>query len=654
MMFRKLSVTQKVLAIFTAVALVMMALVLIFFNHAFESTRIRTHSQAEASLKAQLKEQMERRQVLSLSNALALAANGTLIEGIKSGRRAETQASLEAVLNAYNQHTHFNSVRVHIHDATIHSWYRTWKPADYGDDLSSFRQTIHWVRQNQKPLDAVEVGRGGMVYRAIVPVLDNGAYLGSLEIYQDFNEIAGKLQKGGMEFLALSDRKLVKESDLKMSSSKAIGQYLVANTENNPDFIAAVSRIDLKTMTEKPYFIAEGYFFTHEPVIDFEKKKVGIYLMARDLSVVDQALTESRKLLYTGLFVAFLLILFPLALSIIFIRQFVLKPIKFTANHLENIATGEGDLTRRLKIYTEDEIGQLGLAFNGFLDKMEELIKQIMGSAQSVANVTNEIAAASEEMAAGAEEQQSQLSEIAASIEEMSAMIMETSQNAGDTQENAKSADESAQQGNATVLETVDSIQGIVQIVEQAAQQISELEEQSQSIGEVIQVIDDIADQTNLLALNANIEAARAGDAGRGFAVVADEVRKLAERTVKATAEISGKIVKIQGDIRSSVEAMHQITTQSQEGEKRANLSGEALNAISAAIQNVWEAIVQIANATNEQSTGADAISRNLENVSTVSKEVANGAQGLAESAEKLNSAVFSLNELIGRFKISE
>ena len=493
-----------------------------------------------------------------------------------------------------------------------------------------------------------------MVYRAIVPVFDQDDYLGSLEIYQDFNEIAGKLQGRGMEFLALSDRKLLKESDLKMSSSKSAANFLVENTKNNPLFIELVSRINLNEMLAKPHFIAENYFFTHVPLEDFEKKTVGVYLIAQELSVINKALNENRKLLYSAISISILLILIPFVLSIIFIRQFVLKPIVVTTRHLENITSGEGDLTRRLKIISEDEIGYLGRTFNSFLEKMEELIKQIMGSAQSVASVTNEIAAASEEMAAGAEEQQSQLSEIAASIEEMSAMIMETSQNAGDTQDNAKSADESAQQGNATVRETVGSIRGIVQIVEQASQQISELEEQSQSIGEVIQVIDDIADQTNLLALNANIEAARAGDAGRGFAVVADEVRKLAERTVKATAEISGKIVKIQNDIRSSVEAMHQITIQSQEGEKRAGLSGEALNAISAAIQNVWEAIVQIANATNEQSTGADAISRNLENVSSVSKEVANGAQGLAKSAEKLNEAVFSLNELIGRFKISE
>lgn len=231
-------------------------------------------------------------------------------------------------------------------------------------------------------------------------------------------------------------------------------------------------------------------------------------------------------------------------------------------------------------------------------------------------------------------------------------MILETSNSTSDTEESANKAATITGEGNHTVEETVRYMREIVSIVEDASRQVNELETQSQVIGNVIQVIDDIADQTNLLALNANIEAARAGDAGRGFAVVADEVRKLAERTVKATSEISQKITKIQSDIHLSVNAMSEITTHSQEGQSRANLSGDALQTIISAIERVNRAVAQIASATNEQSSGANAISRNVEMVSSVSKEVASGAQDLARASEKLNAEVMSLNMLIGRFKI--
>ncbi|NOZ08201.1 MAG: HAMP domain-containing protein [FCB group bacterium] len=338
--------------------------------------------------------------------------------------------------------------------------------------------------------------------------------------------------------------------------------------------------------------------------------------------------------------------------SYVVVYFLVVKRIRAVSENLKDIAQGEGDLTKRLEIKQEDELGELAKWFNSFVQKVHEVIQKIRVSSQNLANSSNELSATSEQLAAGAEEQQAQLSEIATSMEEMSAMILQASKNANATHETTGEANSVVSEGKNSVKETIRGMEDIAAIVASTSSQISSLESKSKEIGEVIQVIEDIADQTNLLALNANIEAARAGDAGRGFAVVADEVRKLAERTVNATSEIGEKIREIQQGVMDSVSGTAQITDRSDKGRQLASQSGSALDKISVSIEEVNNAVEQIANAADQQSTGAEEISRNIENISSVAKEAAGGSQGLAFTSEALNKEVQTLNGLISQFKI--
>jgi methyl-accepting chemotaxis protein len=257
-------------------------------------------------------------------------------------------------------------------------------------------------------------------------------------------------------------------------------------------------------------------------------------------------------------------------------------------------------------------------------------------------------------MAAGAQEQSAQTSEIASAVEQMSKTILETTRNSSAAAEAAKNAGSIAKEGGKIIMDTIDGMNRIAEVVKKSAETVHVLGKNSDQIGEIVQVIDDIADQTNLLALNAAIEAARAGEQGRGFAVVADEVRKLAERTTKATKEIASMIKQIQVDTNEAVVSMNEGTKEVEKGKQLTDMAGKSLHQIIAGAETVVDMSTQLAAASEEQSSAAEQISKNIEGINNVTKESAAGIQQIARASEDLNRLTVNLQELVSKFKVDE
>jgi methyl-accepting chemotaxis protein len=322
--------------------------------------------------------------------------------------------------------------------------------------------------------------------------------------------------------------------------------------------------------------------------------------------------------------------------------------MKELAGAAETIAAND----LRVEIEPKSERDVLGNSFKMMVENLSSVIRETTENADQLVSAATEIASASEQMSRGANDQSDQVTQVSAAVEEMTATIVESSKNAGEANEASKSSSESATTGGQVVNDTIQGMQKISEVVRESAESIAKLATSADQIGEIIGVIDEISDQTNLLALNAAIEAARAGEHGRGFAVVADEVRKLAERTGKATGEISDMVKGIQQETGAAVSSMEAGTQEVDKGRELADKAGNSLNEIVNVSQQIMDMIGQMSSASEEQSAAAEQISKNIERISTVTKETATGAEQSAAAAEQLNRQAEGLKAMVGRFQL--
>lgn len=333
------------------------------------------------------------------------------------------------------------------------------------------------------------------------------------------------------------------------------------------------------------------------------------------------------------------------------IRTFM-RPIRFTVSRMENIATGDGDLTQRLDETRRDETGDLARAFNLFTEKMRGVIGEVLDSAGDVAASSTQISGTTEMLASGVSEQQNRATRISAAVDESSASIGEVARRSAEATQFAEKAGQEAAAGGNEVNGAIRSIETVATEVEKAAQAIGELGAKSEQIGTIITVIDDIAEKTNLLALNAAIEAARAGEHGKGFAVVADEVRKLAERTQNATGEIAKSIKTIQTETLQAVDRMKDGSQQVHGSVEQARRAGATLERIVSSSQDVATMVRAIAATAEQQAQATDEISKAVSEIAVITSKFSSSTEETSSATAQLSAKAEQLRRMVEKFKI--
>jgi methyl-accepting chemotaxis protein len=328
------------------------------------------------------------------------------------------------------------------------------------------------------------------------------------------------------------------------------------------------------------------------------------------------------------------------------------RNIANVVDSLKDIAQGNGDLRRRIRKESQDEVGELVEWFNAFVEKLQGIIGDVVATALPLAELAKQLKLATTDTLGQVSEQQSGGRRVQDAVNEMNSSVQSVAQSAADAASSAQEADSQAKAGLKVVKETVQQIEALARDVRSAADVIKQLDADSASVGMVLDVIRNIAEQTNLLALNAAIEAARAGEQGRGFAVVADEVRTLASRTQQSTSEIQGMIERLQSAARSAVEVMSKGTRQAEVSVNNSGAAGSSLEAITQTVASISSMNGRIAEATEQQQRVAQTIVRSVSDINDTATKTSASAGRMADVSNELAGLASKLESVARQFSI--
>ncbi|WP_434527493.1 methyl-accepting chemotaxis protein [Vibrio sp. K4] len=337
---------------------------------------------------------------------------------------------------------------------------------------------------------------------------------------------------------------------------------------------------------------------------------------------------------------------------VVLLLKTVVKPINDIKEAMVQIASGEGDLSQRISINSQDEIGQLAGGFNQFVTKIQATVSQVVESSNTLRQEMNNLNALTSTIADSTVGQQRDSEAVAAAVHEMQVTSRNVSDSATEAALASQTANEELSNTNVILEQTVAAIRDLAGEIESASQVINTLDNDVSNIASVLDVIRGIAEQTNLLALNAAIEAARAGEQGRGFAVVADEVRSLASRTQKSTGEIQAMIEKLQAGAAQAVEVMQGSKTSSEDTIQSAGLATESLAEILNAIARMNEMNTHIATAAGQQSSVSDEVNSNVQGIADSSTSIVDVVSQAQQSLSMLSEQTQQLDKQVSQFRV--
>ena len=671
MSFKDLSIKKKLYTVFVVLIIVSSIVIAIFVNTQLKATKnielIKTKKLLTASFDGTLKAKKN----TWLTNALQIASNTNIIEAMEENDKGEAFNILKHYGNVFRKNTTFHNVAVHLIDADLHSFVKSWNKASNGESLN-YSRAYRKVKATRKPLVTMEESPKGLRLKGLFPIIDESSpvsdqqhFLGIADFEGGLNSIQRALKPNNIEFLYFMDGKYL-DIAKKLKSKPHFKNYYLSQKAVNKDFLSHVLKnLDVERALKGGIF-DKNYFTIALPVTSFSGEKLGLFILGRKTSVVTETINAGKRTIYHVIWILSVVMLILILSIIIIINIYVTRPLSGVVDKMRDIAEGEGDLTARITVSSKDEIGELGKWFNLFIEKLNGIILDLVDNTKMLDASSNELSGVSEIMVTDADQVSEKANTVAAAAEEMSANMSSVTETMEQASMNVNQVASAAEEMTATINEisvntgkTSSITAQAVDEARKASEKIDELGVSAREIGKVTEAIQDISEQTNLLALNATIEAARAGEAGKGFAVVAGEIKSLAGQTADATIEI-----------RHEIEGIQTITSETVEEIKRiADIISdvnELVGSVAAAVEEQTATTGEIAQNINETSSGFTQVNDNIAEAAEVSDQIAkeiaqvnhaavimtNNSDQLTETSEDLDKLVQTMTGLTDQFKL--
>ncbi|MAA72528.1 MAG: hypothetical protein CL679_12480 [Bermanella sp.] len=427
-------------------------------------------------------------------------------------------------------------------------------------------------------------------------------------------------------------------------------QFLVTFNEWRPKTEGLVKqvkdqRISIKEATQISTNDLDSAFEFMRDKLDLIGEQLGAQAAALQLHTV-----ETKQQAMSKTFVLVLVAILITVCVAVFFPRMIIGPLNHLSQSLDELASGKGDLTKRMPRFGNDEIGRLSHSFNRFLSGMQSLMKRIQVVALEVNSASGQLQEGAQDSLTNSEHYARSMEMVSTANHEMGLAIQEVSTNTQQVSEEAKHSDQTAKQVSKDFHRAMQEIELLADNVMKSGLVIQEIVSETTNIASVLDVIKGIAEQTNLLALNAAIEAARAGEQGRGFAVVADEVRTLASKTQQSTGDINNMIENLRDGVNKAVESMKEGEERATSTVEYAKKSEENLSHISSSLVSISDRILQVASAIEEQTSVIDEINSNLNGVNELSKNAQENTKLIDTAVKGLNQQSKSLTDQVSNF----